>query len=386
MANYQDRIGMKNIAKNGLEMTIVAYRKACDIDVQFEDGYIHEHATFRNFNLGWVSHPKYKNYNYTVRTGPDMKRRTQNAQRYIGQTKRMRNGLNCTIIAYRTSKDIDVQFEDGLILHHKFLNNFRKGNIKHPEFQINPLVETSIEQKALYAQQRIGETAVMNCGQECTIIDYQDVAHIRVKFTQSGAEKDSSYNCFLLCSIQDPTTPNTTTYKAQQLGQTRIGEVYYSKAGLRMTIVAYRKSNDLDVQFDDGEIVEHVKYTTVQSGYIKHPHDRGRGFKDRTGETHIALNGLKTTIENYRQYNDIDIRFENGMLATHKSYGHFVRGIVGLPKYINNIHIKELAYIHNNEWFYICEHSDWNEDKVLSVKEIYNHKEQSNEQNQRQNR
>ena len=50
--------------------------------------------------------------------------------------------MNCvmkaTIIAYRNSQDIDVQFEDGTIVKHKRIGNFRGGHIANPNIKINP--------------------------------------------------------------------------------------------------------------------------------------------------------------------------------------------------------------------------------------------------------
>ena len=45
-----NRIGETNIAKNGMKMTIIAYRSHNDIDVQFEDGKIVKNSTYYKFN------------------------------------------------------------------------------------------------------------------------------------------------------------------------------------------------------------------------------------------------------------------------------------------------------------------------------------------------
>ena len=38
----------------------------------------------------------------------------------VGETNRALNGMMMTIIAYRNSKDIDIQFEDGTIIKKKW--------------------------------------------------------------------------------------------------------------------------------------------------------------------------------------------------------------------------------------------------------------------------
>ena len=375
MVNYQERIGEKNIAKNGLEMTIKEYRKYDDIDVEFEDGYIHPHVSYKSFLNGYVSHPKHRINNNKPHSGPNEEKRRKNKQRRLGSTKRMKNGMLCTIIAYRNSKDIDVEFEDGVKIYNRNCGNFDKGGIGHPDKDCNPLIESCREKHELHSSTRVGEKAMMNCGQECIIIKYDDADSIRVRFINSGSERDSTYGAFMRRSIQDLTQQGTNTYKAQEKGKSRIGEKRRARNGMMMEIVGYRNSRDVDVRFEDNEIAYHIKYTSFQSGYVAHPKQRGRGFKDRTGETLIAKNGLKMTVETYRHHNDIDIRFENGILLEHRLYSNFIKKAVAMPKVINGIMLKELAYVHDDVWYYICKHPLWADFKILSVAEVYEYEQ-----------
>lgn len=48
------------------------------------------------------------------------------------ETKVMKNGLQAAIIAYRYNGDIDVQFENGIVVQHRAYAKFRKCNIKCP--------------------------------------------------------------------------------------------------------------------------------------------------------------------------------------------------------------------------------------------------------------
>ena len=50
----------------------------------------------------------------------------------LGQEGINNQGLKMTIINYRNNHDIDVQFEDGVIIEHKDYYNFKKGSIAHP--------------------------------------------------------------------------------------------------------------------------------------------------------------------------------------------------------------------------------------------------------------
>ena len=44
--------------------------------------------------------------------------------------------------------------------------------------------------------------------------------------------------------------------------------VLIAKNGMRMTIIAFRKYNDIDVQFDDGTVREHIRYEHFLSGDV----------------------------------------------------------------------------------------------------------------------
>lgn len=51
----------------------------------------------------------------------------------------------------------------------------------------------------------------------------------------------------------------------------RVGEINYNKQGEKMTIIRYRISNDIDIQFEDGSIVYNKCYGHFKKGLIKHP-------------------------------------------------------------------------------------------------------------------
>ena len=56
MANFKDRTGETKMMNCGLKATIIRYRKAIDIDIQFEDGLIVEHLKYYNFAKGNIRH------------------------------------------------------------------------------------------------------------------------------------------------------------------------------------------------------------------------------------------------------------------------------------------------------------------------------------------
>ena len=117
--NDSNRLGETAKARNGQKMTIIAYRSATDIDVQFEDGEIATKKTYQMFILGEIRHPKL--YGDLVNTR-------------VGETSTTTSGIKMFIIAYRRYSDIDVQFEDGTVRKGISYGSFKKGEVSHPCF------------------------------------------------------------------------------------------------------------------------------------------------------------------------------------------------------------------------------------------------------------
>lgn len=49
-----------------------------------------------------------------------------------GESRVMKNGLNATIIAYRTKDSVDIRFENGEIVHNREYRHFKNGHIRCP--------------------------------------------------------------------------------------------------------------------------------------------------------------------------------------------------------------------------------------------------------------
>ena len=56
----------------------------------------------------------------------------------------------------------------------------------------------------------------------------------------------------------------------------RLGEIRKNTFGTEMKIIAYRKNDDIDIQFldDNGYVYEHQTYSNFKTGQIKNPYDR----------------------------------------------------------------------------------------------------------------
>ena len=306
MPSKKDHIGETTVAKNGQRMTIIANRRYKDIDIRIEEGYVTCNKSYGNFKKGKIKNPNKPN----VQLKTDI---------HTGETAVATNGQKMTIIAYRSTQDIDVQFEDGYVAYNKGYQAFKKGKIRNPN-----------KPSQLMADSRIGETVVAKNGQAMTIIAYRGAHDIDVRFEDGYVTCNKNYCAFKTGTIKNPNKP-----AAQLKPEIYIGETSIATNGQAMTIIAYRGTKDIDVQFEDGYIAYNKSYNTFKRGGIRNPNTPNVQLKTdiRIGETSVATNGQVMTIIAYRGNNDMDVQFEDGYVAYNKSYGCFKTGRIVNPRF-----------------------------------------------------
>ena len=106
---------------------------------------------------------------------------------------------------------------------------------------------------------RLGETRMMNCGMEATIIRYGRCDDIDVRFEDGAVAKNKAYKAFKKGEIANQ------NIKASRLGETRM-----MNCGMEATIIRYNGVHDIDVRFEDGTVVEHKAYSKFKKGGIAH--------------------------------------------------------------------------------------------------------------------
>jgi hypothetical protein len=88
----------------------------------------------------------------------------------------------------------------------------------------------------------------------------------------------------------------------------------------------------VDVRFPDGKTREHVAYYDIVRGRIS-PLKRGEKFRaEHMGEEHTMKCGLKAKIIEVRGAKDIDVEFETGEMREHIVYANFKSGSVSPTK------------------------------------------------------
>jgi hypothetical protein len=171
-----------------------------------------------------------------------------NVKDRTGETNIATNGQVMTIVRYNSATDLDIQFEDGTIVYNKEYAQFKRGYIKNPNHMHNS----------------IGEVVLATNGQKMQLIKYRDTSDVDVQFEDGTVVYHKHYNAFKKGTVQNPNKPIVKTIN-------RVGETRIAHNGMRMRVMVYRWNKDIDVQFEDGTVVEHKQYNDFKNGTIKHP-------------------------------------------------------------------------------------------------------------------
>ena len=223
----EQRMNNTYMSADGYEFKIIEYINVHDISICFEDGY-RKKVYFADIKNLKVKHGKFR----------------------LGEIKMASNGQIMKLISYRNYYDVDVEFEDGTIVYNQSIQGFRLGHIKNPNYTYRQSKKHEIQQSY------IGKQVLNKDGRNMILIDYRTANDITIEF-DNGNKVKTTFDKFKKGQVYD------VNY--------RIGEKSYSSQGQIMTIIRYKSSADIDIEFDDGTIREHVKYQMFKKGYIKNP-------------------------------------------------------------------------------------------------------------------
>lgn len=210
-----------------------------------------------------------------------------------GEVNRATNGMLMRIEIYRNNHDIDVLFEDGTLVKNKIYKHFLSGKIKYPVESFSSLCK------------RYG-------------VNYAHALNYRKQHTE-------------LSDIDAIKRVEELDRLAKEALK-RKGEVARAKNGLLMTIIEYRRCDDIDIQFEDGEIVKNKQYDNFKRGQIKHPFINTQ-LTDKTNEVMLQNCGQYAKVIRYGNTDDIDIQFTDGTILNNKKYKAFKHGQYRNPKY-----------------------------------------------------
>ena len=195
---------------------------------------------------------------------------------------------------------------------------FKDGTVvKHKAynaFEKGNIANTNIKASA---ENRLGETNMMNCGMKATIIRYGKYSDIDVRFEDGIEAVHKTYNSFK--------KGNIAHQKTNVSAEARLGETRMMNCGMKATIIRYGNVMDIDVCFEDGTAVKDRRYEDFKKGRIANPNTKASA-ENRLDETQMMKCGMKATIIRYNGGCDIDVRFEDGAVVEDRRYAKFKRG------------------------------------------------------------
>lgn len=104
----------------------------------------------------------------------------------------------------------------------------------------------------------------------------------------------------------------------------RIGEIHTTNEGHEVEIIDYFNANNLTIRFKDGDIINNVMYNTLTKGQVGKP-------KNRVGEVSIMTKGYTAEIVEYYSSSNCSIKFEDGTILNKIRYGEFKKGSIKNP-------------------------------------------------------
>lgn len=185
--------------------------------------------------------------------------------------------------------------------------------------------------------ERKGMTRVMNCGRTATIEAYRNSCDMDIRYSDGTLKAGVRYDKFLKGEVKYPAKKVYSSCASDKVNK-HLHEKRVMNNGIMAEIIAYRHCLDVDVKFANGVVKKHMSYGNFNSGRITD------GAINRLGETRIMKNGLKATIVRYGSCTDIDVLFENGVLRRGMVYRSFTIGGIGLGYCIQRKTIEQYPF------------------------------------------
>lgn len=150
---------------------------------------------------------------------------------------------------------------------------------------------------------RTGEININNQGLKMWIKEYRGVDDIDVEFEDGFILYNKKYGSFKNKTIENKNYPKLAK---STLESDRLGEIKYNNQGLKMEIVDYKNTNNITVRFEDGYL-KNSFYQLFQEGKIHNPNYKHSKLNNRVGEIKLLNNGYTAKIIKYKNANDMEI-------------------------------------------------------------------------------
>jgi len=209
---------------------------------------------------------------------------------------------------------------------------------------------------------RTGETRLMNCGLRAEIVEYRSSSDIDIVFETGERVNSRNYSAFKDGHILPKTGPN----------KHRLGEKRMMSCGLSAEIIRYGGCFDIDVRFENGVVVENIRYSKFKTGDVGHSIVVVNG---RLGEIRMMYNGLRAKIVKYNTSKNYTIRFEDGIEVVCSDYRNFLTGKCRHPHFSTGNVSRNFygykvrrCYVLRDKVYYFCEKGGTRD--IMTLQEI----------------
>lgn len=233
----------------------------------------------------------------------------------------------------------------------KYLNKNFNGNIQYINY-INKekINELFYSQYTNQFKNRENEERIMQNGMKAQIKTYKNNKDVDIIFEDGYEVKGKRYIDFKNGLIKhDKYNSQTERHK-----QNRLHEKRTMNCGMECEITEYINAQNISVQFADGYEVKNKTYSSFKDGRIfnKNLSQTKIDKQNRENLEKIMKCGLKCKIVTYKNYRDITVVFENGVMVEHRNFAEFKRGTI----------VPDKTYIKRNkqQYFSIKQHKNIN--------------------------
>jgi len=164
------------------------------------------------------------------------------------------------------------------------------------------------------AEEMIGKRVFnIKCNEWMEIIEWNGADNIIIKF-DDGHTKKCIYKYFKQGKVKK--------YNQEELAKMRLGMQKKNNDGELMTIIRYKSTHDITIEFEDGNKLD-CQYVQFKKGNI-------RNYAGRLGKSKINSQGQKMTIIEYNHSLDIKVKFEDKTIIN-AVYDQFYKGTLNNP-------------------------------------------------------
>ena len=325
--DFSYRIGEVSVMSNGMRATILRYVNSTNIDIIFEDNTIVENVRYADFKSGLIAHPTIVPSNtmsmqefaigyYLTQYG--FKKSHQGDLKTIGfgsyELDFYNPGHRVAIEVDGDIHEIDKNIERDLIKNQLCDElGITLYRIRAPK--LTSLPKHNCHNIMLDKQKKISDKLI-DCSEELIEL----LLDTKICSTKPDIDLRRDYDDILKQYVNRC----VDFYAKKHVGEKQIS----NRACMEMTIIAWRGSHDIDVQFADKAVRTGVTYGSFVAGRVEHPSNLLNNIANqRLGEVRTMNNGLQAKIINYRKSKDIDVQFLiDGQIRHHVDYFCFSKG------------------------------------------------------------